>query len=88
MLQDIIICLHLYFLFLIAQIRGNIVNGYSSSDGRNLDNHQTGYSILLDKEGNTIIKTNVGLLLAGAFLSTVIPCLVALIMQTLAEMEA
>ena len=68
---------------MIAQIRGNVVNGYSSSGGRKLDNHQTGYSIFLDKEDDTIIKIYFALLLVGAFLSTVTPCLVALIMYTL-----
>lgn len=68
---------------MIAQIRGNVVNGYSSSGGRKLDNHQTGYSIFPDKEDNTIIKIYFALLLVGAFLSTVTPCLVALIMYTL-----
>ena len=72
---------------MIAQIRGNVVNGYSSG-GRKLDNHQTGYSIFLNTEDDAINKIYFALPLVGAFLSTVIPCLVALIMYTLKEKAA
>ena len=63
---------HVYFLFIfLFKVRGYIVDGYSSKVGRKIDNHQIGYSTLLDENYNTSFLFV--FLLIGAIVSAFIP---------------
>ena len=52
-------------------MRGYVVDGFSSTAGRKIDNHQIGYSALHDHADK--ISHLFVLLLTGAFVSTVTP---------------